>query len=165
MVILDLKLKVISQSLQELRVNPDIYTWIFTLECTQCKSPQPNEIYFSLKDQIEMTKGHGTANFMMSCKECKKTMYVSIFNAAKNTFSINLESGYDEGVLAQFDCRGCIIKSFIPKEGIAVVASDTGTVFENVDITDVWMDYDEAQGVNCSILEPIEVTIEKNHNY
>jgi hypothetical protein len=163
MVFLDLIVKIVSENIQSLKVNPDSFNWIFCIECSSCKSIQPNDINFSLIDQFEMQKGHGYANFIMNCKECKKNMNISIHD--KSNFYITCENGNDEGVLATFECRGCELKKWIPQDGIILEANESNTNFNDVDITDVWMGYDEISNINCSLLEPCEWRIEKNKKY
>lgn len=162
MVYFDLIVRIISENITETRINGPCFEWYFNITCTHCKTEQPNEIYFTLKDEIELPSGHGTTNFVMSCKECKRSMTIKIYE--KSSFKINCESGNSEETLATFDCRGCELVKWIPREGIEVEAIDTGKVFENVNIMDVWCDYDENAQVTCSILEQVQYKIEKNKN-
>jgi hypothetical protein len=163
MVVLDLIIKIISENVQELKIDSDSFIWNFTIECGHCFTVQPNEIYFTINDEVEMQKGHGTANFMMKCKECKKSMTVGINNKSnKSPYIIVCESGNDEGVLSSFECRGCTLKTWIPREGITFEAKESGTIFNEIDLSDVWCDYDEKTGMTVSILEPVTWRIEES---
>jgi len=159
MVFIDLILRIVSENIQMLKVCPYQFNWCFKIECTYCKLIQPNDINFTCSDQHEMKKGHGITNFTMNCKECKKGINITVHS--KSQFSIICENGDDEGVLATFECRGCEIKKWIPKDGISL-KSDSN--FSDVDITDNWMEYDESTGLCCSLLEPVEWRLEKNKN-
>jgi len=162
MVVLNLILRIISENVKEISINPETYNWCFLIQCSDCQNDQPNEIYFSLADEVEMQKGHGTANFLMKCKECKKAMTIAIYNKSnKNPYEINCENGNDEGILCGFECRGCVIKNWIPKEGINIEANETGKVFEDIDITSEWCDYDENNQMTVSLLEPVNWRFEK----
>ena len=160
MVFLDLVLKVVSDNVNKVRVSGSDFKWYFVIKCTQCKEEHPNEIYFTIEDQVEMTKGHGNANFMMYCKNCHMNMSIMIHNKSK--MEISCENGNDEEVFATFECRGCLISKWIPKEGFVVVSNESDKYFEEVDISNIWCEYDEIAKVNCSFLEPIEYKIEKN---
>ncbi len=163
MVLLNLTLRVISENAKELRINGETYDWCFIIECDQCHTEQPNEIYFTAAEEVEMEKGHGTANFAMKCKFCKKALTISINNKAnKSAYSINCENGNDEGILCSFDCRGSVIRKWIPKDGVSIEAAETHKVFENVDITSEWCDYDECSQGTVSLLEPVASRFEKD---
>ena len=163
MVFLDLILKVISENLKELRLDEAEFHWYFVIQCTQCKDDHSNEIYFSLNDEVEMTKGHGSANFIMACKSCKMTMSIAVHKKSK--LVISCENGNNEETFASFDCRGCELKKWIPKEGIILESLESGNCFENVDINDIWCEYDDDAKVNCSLLEPVEYRFQKNKNF
>jgi hypothetical protein len=159
MVVQNLKIRVISENIKLLKIEPSSYQWSFSIECSQCQSLQPNDVYFSTYDEVEMQKGHGTANFMMKCKECKKIMTVQILKNSQ--FTIDCESGNEEAIFACFDCRGCILKKWNPGEGIILQSLNSSEYFENVDITDVWCEYDKTN-TPCSLLEPVQIEIENS---
>lgn len=160
MVFLDLYVRLISENIKLLKVDPSNYIWNFTVECSHCHTEQPNEIYFSMNDEVEMQKGHGSANFSMKCKECKKLFYITV--EKKSKFKIECETGNDEGVLATFECRGGILKKWFPREGISVEATDSETQFDDVDVNDIWCGYDEATKNMVNILESIKWRLEEN---
>ena len=157
MVVLDLIIRVVSENIKSLKAADD-FRFYFIIECTQCKTEHPNEIYFSSSDDMEMPKGHGVANFMMTCKECKKGM--SIANH-KSKMEISCENGNDEDVFASFDCRGCELKKWIPKLGLILESNESEKCFEDVDISDVWCEYDEIGKVSCSLFEIVAHRFEK----
>ena len=53
-------------------------------------------------------------------------------------------------VLATFECRGVELLTW-NCQGLTIKAKNSGTIFEDVDLTDTWVDYDENQGVNCLV--------------
>lgn len=161
MVVLDLMLRIIGENVKEIRVHREEFIWYFKIKCSECKTEQPSEIYFKSNDEMEKDNGPGTANFLMKCKNCKKAMSLDFLN--KSPLNIDCESE-KAGLFASFDCRGCEITKWIPKEGIELIAAETDTIFTDVDITDVWMGYDESNGQNCFLHEPVEINIVKNRD-
>jgi hypothetical protein len=160
MVFLDLVIRAITENIKELRVDPSTFTWHFTIECNHCHIEHSNEIYFTQNDEVEMQKGHGTANFFMKCKECQRPIYIEINK--KSPFNLQCETGNDEGVLAIFECRGGVLKKWIPREGIIIEAIDSGTNFEDVEVSDIWCEFDEATNNMVNFLEPIQWRLEEN---
>jgi|LauGreDrversion4_2_1035121.scaffolds.fasta_scaffold271660_1 hypothetical protein len=160
MVFYDLIVRIVSENIKEIRIKDSYFEWYFKLNCVMCQSEQPNEIYFTNIDEIEMQNGHGTANFIMNCKYCSKKMSISIYNKSK--LYISCENGNDEEVLATFDSRGCEITKWSPKEGFNIMSMESEKCFEDVDLNDIWCEYDEIAGINCSLLEPVNYRIEKN---
>jgi hypothetical protein len=164
MVLLNLKLKIISDKIKEILIEEIYsYTWCFKIECSHCFTEHQNEVYFTEQDEVENEKGHGTTNFMMKCKNCTRLLKIGINNKSNKTpYVIDCENGNDEGILCTFECRGCILKTWTPKEGILIKALETDTIFKDIDITNEWTEYDEANGGMVSLLEPITWTISEN---
>ncbi len=154
----DVLIKAECENVQSLKINPD-FDWVFSIQCSHCHETHPNNINFSSTDEVEMTKSHGTCNFLMNCKNCSKSMTINTYD--KSAFIVDV-SNQEEGTLATFECRGCEIIEWTPLEGIILVGEDSGTCFEDVDIRDVWMEYDEKTGAMCQLLEAVEFRIERN---
>ena len=162
MVVFDLIFKIVSENIKEIKVDPETFTWGFCIQCSHCHTEQPNEIYFTLQDEEEMQKGHGTANFVMKCKDCKKLMTIAINNKTnKNPYTIECTNGNDEATICSFECRGCTILKWVSKSDFIVVSNETETEFEGVDITDLWSEYDEKSGLMLNILEPSTYKLEE----
>lgn len=160
MAIYDLILRVVSENIKELFVDSD-YVWGFSIKCSQCHTDQPNEIYFTSNDQEEMTKGHGTANIVLKCKDCKKIMSISINNKNnKKPFIIDCENGNDEGLFCSFECRGCSLEKWVPKNEFIIEALETGTIFKDIDITDLVCEFDEKNSNMVQITDPVTWRLE-----
>jgi len=98
----------------------------------------------------------------MKCKECGKDCSINIYD--KSSRKIACSEGKGMGVLATFDCRGCELTNWItPNEGIFAKALESDKIFENLDLNDVWMDFDEKSKGNCSI-EEFKFEIVRNKN-
>lgn len=76
-------------------------------------------------------------------------MYISIHKESKKKIECNLPTS--QGVLATFDCRNLEIVDWDSQGQLAARAEDSSTVFEKLDLSDLWTDYDEATQNNCQI--------------
>ena len=161
MVLFNIIVKVISENIKEIKID-DNYVWGFFIECQKCGYNLTKEIYFTSGDEVEMSKGHGVANFLMKCKECSNQMSIAINNKSnKQPFIINCESGNSTSTICTFECRGCLLSKWVIKKDFIVVAAETETEYNEVDITELWSTYDEKSGLMLNLLEPIEWVIEK----
>lgn len=149
MVYFDLKVSIVSDNISEIFLGPS-FEWCFRIRCSNCHTDHPNEIYFSESLQFEVKNSKGTANFVMKCKECSKDCSINVYE--KSPKRIDCSEGKGQGILATFDCRGCeLINWVIPSEDVFARSLESDTIFENVDLNDVWMDYDEKSKGNCSL--------------
>jgi hypothetical protein len=153
MVFIQIICKLTATGIKELKI-PDYYDWRFIISCGHCKEEHGKEITFNSKDEVEMSKGHGVANFKMTCKNCNKLMTIAL-DTAKSSFTYNLED--DEGRIATFECRGCTLVKWLPEP--LILEAESGFVFEDVDVTDNWCGYDEKSGQSCLIEEPLAITL------
>lgn len=161
MVFLDLKISFISDNLSELYILPT-FQWCFAIRCSKCYTDHPKEIYFSEKEEFAITNSKGTANFVFKCKECNSMSSINVYE--KSNRKIKCSEGKGEGILATFECRGCeLTKWIISDEGFYALALESDKIFDNVDLNDVWMDYDEKSKGNCMIDE-FRHEIVKNKN-
>ena len=161
MVFLDLKLTFLSDNVSELYITSS-FEWCFMIRCSNCYTDNPKEIYFMENSEFDIKNSRGTANFIMKCKECSKDCSINVYE--KSPRKIDCSDGKGMGVLATFECRGCeLIKWIIPNEGIFAKALESDKVFDNVDLNDTWMDFDEKSKGNCSIDEA-KFEILKNKN-
>lgn len=151
MVFLDLKISFISDNISQIYILPS-FEWYFMIRCTNCQTDHPKEIYFSETSEFSMKKSRGSANFIMKCKDCNKDCTINVYE--KSSRKIDCSDGKGNGILATFDCRGCELRKWVVGgEGIFAKALESDKIFENVDLTDVWMDFDEKSKGNCMIDE------------
>jgi hypothetical protein len=52
-------------------------------------------------------------------------------------------AGLAKGRFAILDCRGCVPKRWLPRNQLSARSEDSDTVFTDIDLTDLWSDYDE----------------------
>jgi hypothetical protein len=154
MVFMDITCKLQGTGIKLIRI-PEEYEWRFNIACGFCKENHDKIISFSSSDEVEMgSKGHGVANFRMTCKNCEKVMTIGL-EKAKSSFEYNIEDGQAE--IAKFECRGCTLVKWHPEP--LIVESESGFVFNDVDVTENWCGYDENTKDSCLIEEPLESTI------
>lgn len=161
MVFLDLRISFLSENVSELFVSPK-YTWIFKLRCTSCQTDHPKSVFFDETSEFQMKNSKGTANFLIKCKECSKDASISIFQK----FTVSCKDGSKtQATLAVFECRGCELTEWsVNSEGLCAKSLESGKIFENIDISDVWMEFDEKSQGNCSIDE-FSYEIVRNNKY
>ena len=151
MVYIDLKLSFLSDNLSEIFILPS-FEWCFMIRCSHCHTDHPKEIYFTENMEVDIKNSKGTANFLMKCKECNTFSTINVYQ--KSYRKINCSTGKGIGILATFDCRGCeLIKWIVGNEGIFAKGLESDTLFENIDLTDLWTDYDEKSKGNVLIEE------------
>lgn len=88
MVYLDLVVTVESENLGTFFIQ-DQCEWYFRVKCTQCHEDHPKDIYFTENDEAEMKGGKGSANFAMSCQNCKREGYISIHKESSKKLDIS----------------------------------------------------------------------------
>jgi len=107
------------------------------------------EIAFMENEKVEGKTTKDMVSLKMKCKFCGRDITINMHPSSKK--SIECKDGENVGVLAVFDCRGCDLLKWVPKQGISAVAAETGTAFPEVDFSDIWTDYDEVSKKNCLI--------------
>ncbi|KAI9310800.1 hypothetical protein BX666DRAFT_1868942, partial [Dichotomocladium elegans] len=125
---------------------------------TNVKPMDGFEWYF--KDSVDMSGSRGTANLVMRCKFCKRESSAQ-FDPATPIAAYSAEKGGEFQKIAAFDCRGLELVDFAPREPWSAEGTETGTKFEDIDLTEgEWADYDEKAGEPVGINE-IQVQFKK----
>ncbi|CAD8178411.1 unnamed protein product [Paramecium octaurelia] len=113
------------------------YEWHISLVCSSCHT-DINEIYFRGDDQVDVANSRGQCNFQMKCKTCAKMINITL---EKFPDTVNVQEISKDIQIALFDCRGADPKSW-NFQGLTVITPN-GTVFNDADLTDTWVEYDE----------------------
>ena len=149
MVVLDLIIEFNCENIEKVFVERD-FEWNFIVKCSSCNEEHPNVISFQEGDEVEGSKGSTSlVNFALKCKNCSREGFISFLKDSKR--EVVSKNSKAKGSLACFDCRGIDIVQWMPKDGISAIAEESGTVFENVDFSDIWVEYDEKTQNNCQI--------------
>ncbi|KAI8367749.1 hypothetical protein BD560DRAFT_399464 [Blakeslea trispora] len=159
MVKLGLYLKADLENVTDLAPVED-FEWYFKIECTSCHEVDESWISFNQQDTYDMNSSRGTANLVMRCKFCKRDMSAQFEPSFKlKKYDIDNNSKFQQ--IAQFDCRGLELIDFDPRESWTCKGAESGTVFEDVDLTEKeWVEYDEKSGEPVGI-NNIEVEFKK----
>ncbi|KAI8064625.1 DUF866-domain-containing protein [Gongronella butleri] len=131
--------------------------WHFKIECNSCHEVDANWISFNRQEFHDVSGSRGEANLVMRCKFCKRE---STAQFETNTKVIPYQDSGKFQKMATFDVRGLELVDFSPKEGWVAKGLESDTVFDDVDLTEDWADYDEKAGEPVGI-SGIEVEFRK----
>ena len=151
MVAYNLVVKFSTENIEKIFIaNSDSFRWYLRIACYICKQEQSSEIYFTEEDEVETKGQKGFANFLMSCQECKHQMNIHVLPDSAKSITC-AESGTTSGVFACLEFRNCEPLRWDPKAQLSAVAEESGTLFEDIDLSDFWGDYDEKGQANVTI--------------
>ncbi|KAJ9293237.1 hypothetical protein DTO271G3_7960 [Paecilomyces variotii] len=126
--------------------NPYFYT--FKVQCTSCRETHPNWVSFNRFEEHEIPGSRGNANFVWTCKLCKKTHSASV-TAGPNAYDVEKKSGQK---IIDIDCRGLEFTEFKPDGEWEAKGIESSTPFSSIDLSEgEWYDYDEKAGEEVSI--------------
>lgn len=130
----------------------------FTITCTKCRHQHNKPVSINTFEQYEITGSRGEASFVYRCKECKNEHSASI----KTTGNALVAEKNEWVRLLEIDARGVDFNDFIAEGKFSCVGSDSGTKFNEVDLSDnEWYDYDEKAGEEVSITD-VEWSVTRN---
>ncbi|GJJ68255.1 hypothetical protein EMPS_00601 [Entomortierella parvispora] len=149
MPVLALQIKAELENITELIPEDADHTWHFKIQCTKCREIDSNHITFNAIDKAEMGSGRGEANLVMKCKFCKCE---SSADFASKPVAYDIENSGKFQTIVTIECRGLELVDFAPREGWKAKGAESGTVFEDIDLTDGdWADYDEKSELPVAI--------------
>ena len=120
------------------------YEWKFTIKCSNCHHTHDKEIYLSETETVQGKNNRSECNFYMKCKECSHDLSINI-DTKGSPYEISVD-GKDKikgRSLAKFECRNTQILKWHMEGDIHAKAYESSTIFENIDISDCWCEYDE----------------------
>ncbi|KAK3821616.1 MAG: DUF866-domain-containing protein, partial [Benniella sp.] len=145
---LALQIKAELENITELVPAHDDHTWHFKVQCTKCRETDPGFITMNAIETKSLSTGRGEANLVMKCKGCKNEGSASF--QSKPVAYVPESSKYS--TIVKFDCRGLELVGFEAREGWKAKGDESGTVFEDIDLTEgEWVDYDAKSGLPVSI--------------
>jgi hypothetical protein len=120
--------------------------WYFTGKCTSCGEVGPKPYSVDAAETVERIRSD--AHLVAKCKFCKREMSCELLSRE----SARLNPDDTAGVhIAVFDFRGMEPVQWIPRTGFSAKGLESGTPFENIDLTDgEFCDYDEKG--ECSVM-------------
>jgi CXXC motif containing zinc binding protein, eukaryotic len=140
------------QNITDLHISDDDYRWHLSVKCSSCGT-EVKEVWAQASEEQEVSGSRGTAHVVIKCKGCKRQNTITIEDMKeKAMFDV---AGTDFVTFGVFDCRGLEITGWHVGEGFSCVGSDTGTAFDDIDLSDPdgWFDYDEDAECPVSIEE------------
>ncbi|KAI3652526.1 hypothetical protein MP228_001951 [Amoeboaphelidium protococcarum] len=172
MVVLGLQLSARFDCIQSIEV-PNDFEFMLSIQCTSCREVHSSQVGVNRNDTVAIPNSKGEANLVMKCKFCSQLMNLSKiqFIDVVTTSQPRLDERYDSvdfldktqvylnedaeqasfKTLASAECRNMEIKDWHLTDGFKVTC-ESGHVFDNVDLSEDFADYDETG--NC----PVEIT-------
>eukprot|EP01134_Creolimax_fragrantissima_P000981 CFRG0981T1 len=151
MTVLDLQIKLELEGVTEIKPDPDDFRWYLKIRCGSCGEENKHWVYIE-EDQIVEIPGSrgGEANLVIKCELCSRSNSISIVEKSVKPYMFEDAGSFK--TIAAFECRGVEAVDFSPRVGFKAKGKDSGTPFEEVDLTEKeWFDYDEKAGESVSI--------------
>ena len=128
---------------------PSDHTFFLRLTCINCREEFPNAIGVSSDMVVEGLKG-ATVSVQMKCKGCDRVHDITIQEYDENNGWAPDKDKDGWCRLATFEVRGVDPVAAEVRDGFIVEAED-GTSFDDVDLSEEWMDVDD-KGVPVSVI-------------
>lgn len=121
---------------------PKGYEYTITVKNSAGEDVREN-VTVSSREEVDLTGSRGTAHFAL--KWARDAKHQASLQVVEEIKKLKLEWSSEDnqfGPLVGFDCRGLEPISWQPQDGFIVTASN-GAVFEDVDLSDDWSEYEE----------------------
>lgn len=135
---------------------PPLHRW-----CLDVKEPTGDEtrtgVFVSDEEVLEVAGGRGEAHFLLKWPGAKQQAQLTVVHDVKK-LKLRAVTGDDSGEfvpIVAFECRGLEPYAWHPESGYRVTSTGGSAVFDDVDLSDDWADYDDdgAQSVGVYGLE------------
>ncbi|KAM7256262.1 hypothetical protein ACFE04_012003 [Oxalis oulophora] len=126
------------------------FSYFFKLKCGSCGEVTEKETCVQLSDTMPLPTGRGTTNLIQKCKFCGREGTVTMVTGRGAPLTLDTAEKGDWASIMKFDCRGFEPLGFVFGDGWKV-QSVAGTVFENVDLSEEFYEYDEKGEVSVMI--------------
>ena len=114
-------------------------------------SEKKRGVVVSDEELHDMAGGTGQAHMVFSFAKGGKQCSINVTQLKGVTRPITEEDSGAWVPVVCFDCRGCEPIAYTPGDGFVVTAAG-GALFEDVDLSDEWTEYDEKAGCGCSVM-------------
>ncbi|KAJ1345759.1 hypothetical protein KIN20_000364 [Parelaphostrongylus tenuis] len=123
--------------------DPSRHRWYLKFRCMNCGESREYWQYVVLIEVLEVPGSRGVANLVEKCKLCGRLNTVSIIKDSIGSYD-SKEHNEEWQSMIHLDCRGLEPVDFEMRTGWTAVGTETGTVFEDIDLSEkAWADYDE----------------------
>ncbi|EAU93199.2 hypothetical protein CC1G_10267 [Coprinopsis cinerea okayama7 len=151
MVRLKLSIKAELENVTNLIPASDDFEYFFQVKCTSCNEVHPKLVSLNRKDEYEVSGGkNAKANFVWRCGLCKRE------SSAKFDTSVPVKAYTSANEQLQpllvVECRGLEFTGFDPKGIWKCEGAESGTVFDEVDLSEgEWNDYDDKSALPVGV--------------
>ncbi|KAK6052658.1 hypothetical protein COOONC_09837, partial [Cooperia oncophora] len=136
--------------------DPENHRWFLKFRCMNCGESRDYWQYVVINEVLEVPGSRGEANLVEKCKLCNRVNTVAIIQDSIGKYDA-ADHNEEWQSMIQLDCRGLEPIDFDPRMGWTAVGTESGTVFDDIDLSEkAWADYDEKAGEATEISD-IEV--------
>ncbi|KAK6758273.1 hypothetical protein RB195_015845 [Necator americanus] len=136
--------------------DPETHRWFLKFRCMNCGEAPDHWQYVVINEVLEVPGSRGEANLVEKCKLCNRVNTAAIVSDSVGSYD-SVEHNEEWQSMLQIDCRGLEPFEFDPRNGWKAVGCESGTVFDDIDLSEkAWADYDEKVGAATEISD-IEV--------
>ncbi|KAI0053343.1 DUF866-domain-containing protein [Auriscalpium vulgare] len=153
MVLLLLSIKADLENVTDVEPATDDFEFFFKVVCNNCHEEHPKLISLNRIEERDVTRGkNNTAHFVWRCGMCRRESSAR-FEPASTVIPYSADANGQFASFLTIDCRGLEFIGFDPRGTWKCKGVESGTVFDEVDLTDgEWVDYDE------KTKEPVGIT-------
>jgi len=153
MVKLGLQISARLENVEKVEVCGEDFRYFIKTLCCNCGETSDKWQYVALNELMEGRTGRSECHMKIKCKGCQREISLLIIEDSIKPYVFNEDTPEAFQTIAVFEGRGMEIAEFDFRTGWKVKALNSSTVFENVDLTDDWADYDEKSGESVGIYE------------
>ncbi|KAA3672580.1 uncharacterized protein DEA37_0000882 [Paragonimus westermani] len=112
--------------------------------------PSGQDFRWYVQERVALKDSRGDANLMIRCKFCNRVSSIDLLSETQVPYTSE-DSGQFKTIVV-FDCRGLELLRFSPRVGWTARGVNSGTLFNDVSLTDSnWCDYDDVGNCEVSI--------------
>ncbi|RWS24552.1 UPF0587 protein-like protein [Leptotrombidium deliense] len=104
-----------------------------------------------IKEKMPIKGSRGEANLVLKCKLCSRENTVSLIENSLSTYTIDDSNNFK--TIVAFECRGVEPNDFSARNGFSAEGVESNTKFENINLEEDWVDYDEKSKESVGIYE------------
>ncbi|XP_059468826.1 UPF0587 protein CG4646 [Neocloeon triangulifer] len=127
------------------------FNWCLKVKCGSCGTEDPTWHQVSESDADQYSDVQGDVNFHMKCKFCKRPGFIDVVKGSSKEYTED-DSGKFKTIVS-FTCKGIEPFQFAFEGGWEVKCLDSNTTFEDVDLSDDWVEFDGKSQLPVGISE------------
>ncbi|XP_065349496.1 UPF0587 protein CG4646 [Cloeon dipterum] len=127
------------------------FSWCLKVKCGSCGTEDETWHQISEMDSDHYSDVQGDVNFHMKCKFCKRPGYIDVVKGSYKEYTEE-DSGKFKTIVS-FTCKGIEPVQFSFEDGWDVKVLDSNTTFENINLSEDWVEYDPKSQMPVGISE------------